>query len=68
MTKHWIIKNEHEEFLVGFFADGKARWRTPSEPIIGSEAAIYSTDDLSRVAVPALANAGVDVYTVARYS
>lgn len=68
MTKHWIIKNHHDEFLIGFFANGKARWRTPSEPLAGSEAVVYSTDDLTQVAIPALAKAGVDVFTVERHS
>jgi hypothetical protein len=68
MTKHWIIKNHHDEFLIGFFANGRARWRTSDEPIVGSEALVYSTEDLTRVAIPALANAGVDVFTVERYS
>lgn len=30
VTKRWIIKNHHDEFLIGFFANGKARWRTSS--------------------------------------
>ncbi len=68
MIKHWIIKNHHDEFLIGFFANGKARWRTPSEPLAGSEAVVYSTDDLAQVAIPALAKAGVDVFNVERHS
>ena len=68
MIKHWIIKNHDGDFLIGFFANGKARWRTPSEPLAGSEAIVYSTEDLAQVAIRALANAGVDVFTVERYS
>ena len=67
MTKHWIIKNHHGEYLIGFFANGDARWRSPSEPFAGSEAIAYSTDDLARVAIPALAKADVDSFTVERH-
>jgi hypothetical protein len=61
VTKRWIIKNARGEFLVGFLTNGEALWQR-ALPLV------YTTEDLARVALPALASADVDVYTVERYS
>lgn len=66
MTKQWIIRNDRGEYLVGFFADNRPRWRSPSEPLAASEAIHYTTADLSAVAIPALSRAECDAFTVER--
>lgn len=68
VTKRWIIKNHDGDYLVGFFANGASRWRMFSEPLAGLEAIVYSTEDLGRVAIPALAKAEVDVFIIERHS
>lgn len=67
MTRRWIIKNDRDEFLVGFSEDGVPRWRS-ARLAWSTTAVVYSTEDLGRVAIPALASAEVDVYTIMRHS
>ena len=68
MTKRWRVKSARGEYLVGFFADGRANWRFLTVTLGAALANVYSTEDLAQIVIPALANANVDVFTVERHS